>query len=109
MEPEGSLPRSQEPSTGPYTEPDRSSPYHPILFLHFNILHSRLGLASGLFPSGLPTNILYDFHFSPILATFHVHLIFLGTLVTIRIITKTQSSVSYFQLLNNYEAQRVPA
>jgi hypothetical protein len=31
MEPEGSLPRSQEPSTGPYLEPDRSNPYQPIL------------------------------------------------------------------------------
>jgi hypothetical protein len=31
MEPEGSLPRSQEPSTSPYPEPDRSIPYHPIL------------------------------------------------------------------------------
>jgi hypothetical protein len=30
-EPEGSSPCSQEPSTGPYPEPDRSSPYHPIL------------------------------------------------------------------------------
>jgi hypothetical protein len=27
----GSSPCSQEPSTGPYPEPDRSSPYHPIL------------------------------------------------------------------------------
>jgi hypothetical protein len=28
MEPEGSLPRSQEPSTGPYPEPDQSNAYH---------------------------------------------------------------------------------
>jgi hypothetical protein len=31
MEPDGSLPYSQGPSTGPYPEPDQSSPYHPIL------------------------------------------------------------------------------
>jgi hypothetical protein len=31
MKPEGSLPRSQEPSTGLSPEPDQSSPYHPIL------------------------------------------------------------------------------
>jgi hypothetical protein len=32
-EPESSLPRSQEPSTGPYLEPDESNPYHTILFI----------------------------------------------------------------------------
>jgi hypothetical protein len=33
MEPEGSLPYAQEPTIGPYSEPDESSPDHPILFL----------------------------------------------------------------------------
>jgi hypothetical protein len=31
MEPEGSLPCSQQPSTGPYPEPDQFSPCHSIL------------------------------------------------------------------------------
>jgi hypothetical protein len=33
MEPEGSLPCSKEPSTGPYPEPYHSNPYHLILSL----------------------------------------------------------------------------
>jgi hypothetical protein len=68
MEPEGSLSCSQEPSTGPYPEPDHANPSHPILSLVRSILmlytHLRLGLPSGLFPSDFPTNILYAF-FSP--------------------------------------------
>jgi hypothetical protein len=31
MEPKGSLPCSQELSAGPYTEPDKSNPYHHIV------------------------------------------------------------------------------
>jgi hypothetical protein len=33
MEHEGLLPWSQEPSTGPYPEPDRINAFHPILSL----------------------------------------------------------------------------
>jgi hypothetical protein len=38
MEPEGSLPCSQEPSNVPYPQPDHSSPYHPVLPLCFNTI-----------------------------------------------------------------------
>jgi hypothetical protein len=40
MEPEGSLPCSQEPTIGPYPEPDQSSPYYCIHFskIHLNII-----------------------------------------------------------------------
>jgi hypothetical protein len=57
MESEGSLPRSQEPSTGPHSISLRS-----ILILS---TYKRLGLHSGLYPSDFPTNILYAFIFSP--------------------------------------------
>jgi hypothetical protein len=33
LEPEGLLLCLQEPDTGPYPEPDESSPYHPIPFI----------------------------------------------------------------------------
>jgi hypothetical protein len=61
MEPEGSLPCSQKPSTGPYSGPDESSPYHRNLSLSRSILilstHLHLGLPSGLIPSGFLKNI----------------------------------------------------
>jgi hypothetical protein len=67
MEPEGSLPSLQELSTCTYPEPDQSSPQHTLLSPKRSILmlsiHLRLGLPSGLFPSGFPTNNLYTFLF----------------------------------------------
>jgi hypothetical protein len=36
--PEGPLQCSQEPSTGPYPEPNQFSPYHKISKIYFNIL-----------------------------------------------------------------------
>jgi hypothetical protein len=40
MEPEGTLPCSQEPSTGPYSDPDQSNPYHRSYLskIHFDIV-----------------------------------------------------------------------
>jgi hypothetical protein len=87
MELEGSLPCSQDPSTGPYPEPDRLSPYHPILYLLRSIsilsTHLRLGPPSGLFPSVFPTNILYAFLFSSIRATRPAHLILRDLIILI--------------------------
>jgi hypothetical protein len=61
MEPEGSVLCSQDPSIGPYHEPDQSIPPHPISLRSILILSSylRLGIPSGLFPLGFPTKILY--------------------------------------------------
>jgi hypothetical protein len=44
-----------------HTIPSYLSKIILILFTHL-----RLGLPSGLFPSGFPTNILYTFLFAPI-------------------------------------------
>jgi hypothetical protein len=76
MEPEGSLPHSQESSIGPHPEIDQSSPFQPhlnsprlILILRV-FTHLRLGLASGL----LPSNNIYAFLLYHVRATCPDHI-----------------------------------
>jgi len=80
MEPKSALPCSQEPDTGPYFEPDESSPqlppYLPIsILLQFS--HLRFDLPSGLSPSGFSTKALYAFLISPVCASWSEYLILL--------------------------------
>jgi hypothetical protein len=58
MEPKGSLPSSQEPTTGPYPEPDESNPTSLRSTLILSS-HLRPDIPSGLFPSGSPNKVLY--------------------------------------------------
>jgi hypothetical protein len=85
MEPEGSLPCSQEPATCPYPEPNETNPHppNPVSLRSIFMLssHLRLGLRSGLLPSGLPTKMLY----APLTSPMRAHLILLA-LITLTIL-----------------------
>jgi hypothetical protein len=74
-----------------------SIPSHPIALRSILILstHLRLGLPSGLLPSGFPTNILYAFRFSPVRATCPAHLILLDLIILIMLGSWRQSSYIY--------------
>jgi hypothetical protein len=63
-----------ESATGPYPEPDQSSPYHPILSNFFNILPLTSRSSSGVLPSGFSTNIVHAFRFSAKHATCRTNL-----------------------------------
>jgi hypothetical protein len=65
MELEGSLPCSQEPATGPYPDPDETSPHLVTLISVRSILvlssHLRISIPNGLFPTVFPKRMLYAF------------------------------------------------
>jgi hypothetical protein len=60
-------------------------PPDPISLRYNSILsaHLRLGLLSGLFPYGFPTNNLYVFVFTPFCSTCLTHLILLVLVILI--------------------------
>ena len=81
-----------------WASPIQSIPLHPTSWRSILILstHLRLGLPSGLFPSGFPTKTLYTPLSSPIRATCPAHLILLD------FITRTILCEEYRSSLYNH-------
>jgi hypothetical protein len=78
--PEGSSQFSQEPAIGPYPEPPESTLPPRLISLRSSLIltsHLCVGLPSGLFPLGFPTNTLYTSLFFPMRVTCLAHLIFI--------------------------------
>ena len=62
------------------------TPSHPIYLRSILIIsyHSRQGIPSGLFHSGIPTKILYAFLFSPIFVTCPANLIIIDLVTRVK-------------------------
>jgi hypothetical protein len=95
MERDGWFPCLQEPTTGPYPEPDESNS-HPIPY--FPEFH--FGLLSGLSHSGFPMKTVYLFLISPMRATCPAHFI------PIDLITLTISGEEYKLWIFSFLSQK---
>ena len=96
MEPEGSFPRLQCPPPVPVLS--QINPVHAPhpTSLRFTLILSSLlslGLPTGLFPSGFPTNTLYTPLLSPVSATGFSHLILLDMITRTILIQKYKKKI----------------
>lgn len=77
MEPEGSLPSSQDDATSPCPEPHESSSRAKSLSLRYFLIlltHLRLRTVRGVFPLRFQTTVFYEFFISPLRAACAAHL-----------------------------------
>jgi hypothetical protein len=88
MGPHGLLPCSEKPATVPRTKPAYMNSVHKIAHFFFYI-HSNIicpftsSLNGGLFPSIVPTKLLYALLFTPVCSTYPAHLIILDLIIPI--------------------------
>jgi len=95
MEPESSLPLSQQPATSPCPEPDQSTPHLSDGFLQDRLLTLSPLLHPGLFPPRFPPKTLHAHLFSPTRATCPAHLNMLD------VITRTKCCEAYRSRCNS--------
>lgn len=78
MQPECSLPCSQNPvneSCSPPNESPRQNPHYYYFYINLNITPTTTRSSMFLFPSGAPATLLYAFLFARMRATYPTHLV----------------------------------
>jgi hypothetical protein len=83
-------------------EPVHTIPSYLRYILIFST-HLRLGLSSGLFHSGFPTNNLYSFLVSPIRATCLAHLILLDWIILIMFVWNYRNLNWFLKIPEDYK------